>query len=154
MAKKLAKNKKEEKESLDALIPVRTAYVIMNVHFEYDDNYYNSSEDEGGSPQKVYLDRKRAEQVYINSNINALESHDLTSYSWRLRENGSAKEEFKDAARKHGCKIIESEDGYDIKIEFPDDEELHTKEMVDEIMESINISFFKLEEIELEMYMD
>ena len=153
MAKKPAKNKKKEKESLDALIPVRTTYVIMEVHFEYDDNYYNSSEDEGGSPQKVYLDKKRAEQVYINNNVRALESHDLTSYSWRLRE-GDVKDELKEVARKHGCKITESNDGYDIKIEFPDDEELHTKEMVDEIMDSISISFYKLEEIELEMYMD
>jgi len=64
------------------------------------------------------------------------------------------KDELKEVARKHGCTIIESNNGYDIKIEFPDDEELHTKEMVDEIMDSISISFYKLEEIELEMYMD
>jgi len=151
MAKKLAKNKKEEKESLDEIIPVRTAYVIMEIHFEYDDNYYNSSESEGGSPQKVYLDRKRAEEVYIKKNVEALESYDLTSYSWRLRES-DAKEDLECAVQKHGCKIIESND--DIKIEFPENEELHTKEMVDEIMDSISISFYKLEEIELEMYMD
>ena len=61
MAKKTKKIKEED-------IPTRTAYVVMNGGFEYDDNHYNQN-DEGGSPVKVYLDNERAADACRKANI-------------------------------------------------------------------------------------
>lgn len=142
MAKKKEKIKQEE-------FPTRTAYILMNKSFEYDDNYYNQNE--GGSPVKTYLIKERADEECAKANIVELATTNLFDYSYNLREGGdSVLEELKSTVKEHKGKVVVTEDGYDVKVKMPD---TATNKQIDEILRILEIEFNSVVEIELEMFM-
>lgn len=139
MAKKI-KVKEEE-------IPTRPAWVVMQKGFEYDDNNYN--QEEGGSAIKVYLAKERAEEAALQQSIGDLLGNNLSEYSWALRESEEAVENVK-AAVKNAKGKYDADDDYNFRItHLPDN---ITAEQVSEILSALEITFYNVEEIELEMY--
>ena len=142
MAKKTAKVKEKD-------IPTRQAFVVMESGFEYDDNYYNQ-EGDGGAPVKVYLDKQRAEEACLKKNIEELLSgKNWSEYSWRLRESDGS-EKVKEAVTSAKGKYKTDKDDYEFYIEeLPNDV---TETQVDAIIDALGVTLFKVEEIELEMF--
>ena len=56
------------------------AWIVMQIGWQYNDEYYYASDNDAGTPQKVYLDKKKAEEAALDLNIAALRKEELGSY--------------------------------------------------------------------------
>jgi hypothetical protein len=63
-----------------------TGYVISEKSFEYNDEIYYTGEDDGGTPQKVFLDRFKAEQELATLERAKWRGEEPRRYAYSLRD--------------------------------------------------------------------
>lgn len=52
----------------------------MQIGWQYNDEYYYTDDNDSGTPQKVYFDKKKAEEAALDMNIKSLKQDGLTGY--------------------------------------------------------------------------
>lgn len=137
---KTSKNKKEDET------PKIKAYVVMSQHFEYDDNYSNAQD--GGTPVKVYLNKKKAQEEARVKNIVEICGCNLDDYSYNVRENEESLEMLKEVVKRAKGKLTDDGDGCNVRVNLPD---TTTVEQVDEILGILGVSFHSVEEVDVDV---
>ncbi len=61
-------------------------YVVMEVGFDYDDQYYSSSQNGGGSVNAIFLSKKKAEQQCLDNTVEFLHSQARGKYHSGMSE--------------------------------------------------------------------
>ena len=115
------------------------AWIVMEIGWQYNDEYYYTDDNDSGTPQKVYFDKKKAEEAALDMNIKALKSSGLTGYY----ESLSGILEIDEA---DFTKMLEEMDGSveDYNINLPDK---LSRENAVKILAAINIRWFEVADV-------
>lgn len=99
----------------------KTGYIIQEIGYEYNDEYYYRGEAGGGTPKAIITDEAKAKDRLIDLEMKSWRSQYIGSYGYDLRDITRDEDEF--------LKIIEevvgdSDDWYDVRIDdrFSDDQ--------------------------------
>lgn len=56
------------------------AWIVMEISWQYNDEYYYTGEGDAGTPQKVFFDKKKAEEQALDLNVKALSTQGMTGH--------------------------------------------------------------------------
>ena len=117
------------------------AWVVMEIGWQYNDEYYYTDDNDSGTPQKVYFDKQKAQDAALDQNIKALSSNEIGSYA----TDGDIstileidEEDFKTMVKDMGGSVG------DYEINLP--EKLKRADAM-KILAAINIRWFDVQEI-------
>lgn len=125
----------------------KKGYIVLEVGYEYNDEYYSTEGDRYEAPKKVFVDKEKA-TVELNKKLfERLRGEDLGRYNGDgLR--GVCKKGMEDDF----CRIFKEEFDMDISDEDYEYEipKKATDEQLAKILECLDLDFFELVEVELD----
>ena len=126
---------------------MKKAYVVMEVSWEYNDEIYYTTDDGAGQPERVFLDKKKAEEYAVEKTADTIRGagHLISEKYYSLSDilRNVDEDEFKTMLEGMGGSI--DDDGRDIKL--PKNLSIDN---VKKILAAISLRWYKVEETEIE----
>lgn len=119
-------------------------FVIGRVDFQYNDETYNESEGGGTTPVNAYRSREKADAECLEANIKALKEWDIAQFGYSMDEI------FNDTdAAERLFKAVGYEGDFDDFYGAEEWTSKMTKAQKKELLGYLNVSFFRVNEVEL-----
>jgi hypothetical protein len=114
----------------------KNAYIVIEVGYEYDDNYYHSRDD-GGQPTNIFVDEKLANQMALDKNVEfVLNNLEYIPYYFEYVDSDKQLEAFRNAGFDVGRRSVEH---------APNS---ITKEQVIELLNKIGMRWYNVKKVD------
>src|SRR5690242_20685177 len=122
------------------------SYVVVQIGYEYDDNYYRRCQSDGGQPVHVFFDKSLADKVWAKKNLDELKSLIRSNELEYYMEDGCSEKEA-EAYKEAGFKVRDNDgDWPEFKIEeVPED---ITDEQAVKLFNNISLRWYDVVEVD------
>jgi len=120
----------------------KIGFVIQEIGYEYNDEYYYRGESGGGTPKKIILNEATAKLKLLELEVEKWRGEDIGYYGGDISELSNNEEEFEDALREIG---IDPNDDWRLRI--PKEA---TDEQIKNLIKYSYIRFYEIVEVEVE----
>ena len=107
-----------------------TGFVIMSIHYEYNDEVYHTTESDAGKPLKVFTDEAQAQKYADRLNVQELRGLEIGSYTYDLDDIQEDPEAFEAWFKKFGVEVNDAKWNLTVPKEATDTDLLELYNMI------------------------
>lgn len=129
-----------------------TGYVVTEIGYEYNDEIYYQSENGGGRPVRVFLDKAKAQDEVEKMNFEALMGCEIGSYAYDLSDIVSNMDVFTKIIKKYMTEddSVDVEDSYELGEWFSSHASKFSQADQKKIAKLVTLEFYSLTEVEID----
>lgn len=128
-----------------------TGYVVSEIGYEYNDEIYHQSENGGGNPVKIYLDKEKAQAEVDKLNMESFLTCEIGQYAYELSDLVTDMAAFEKIIKKYDKEgEVDLEEGYELGEWFSVNASKFSKSDQKKLLELVSLEFYTLNEVEID----